>query len=741
MLGSTIDSNTYQLSGLYLLNSQTKASRLGSMSLCLLPHLLLSLLLLLAITGCSPKPTEPEPAGQVEESVETPPKIEFSKRTLEQIKTAGVLRVLQPKWENNQYLPRSGMPADSYKQLIQSFAAAQGLDIEWIPVENFGDLIPQLREGAGDVIVTNLTQTEARSEIINFTRPLTQVEEVLVVNQAHATLNTIAQIAEQTVEIRVPAESSFQETAEALKQTTPNLQINSLSSADQPDDIIDLIQENPLVASIMDSNTVDVLKTYREGFEAIFPVSGIRNIAWGVRKENPELLRALNAYITIHAFTSSRSQNITGDWLEIKQRKTLRVLTKNHPASYFIWRGELMGFDFDLIKRFADQHKLNLEVIVPPTDEDIIDHLLQGRGDLVAATMTQTPEREARGITFTRPINQVTETLVASTANNAELLSLADLNSKQIMVNRHSSFWTTLNKISKNNSADSPNVSLYLVASPDELSTMDLIELVATGKILYTVADSHLLDIELTYRDNIKPALELGPPVNIAWATRSTDQELLTQLNQFLRKEYRSLFFNVTYGKYFKNRKTILNAKKGRITKGSQLSPWDDITKKHAKKYEFDWRLITAQMYQESQFDPKAKSYAGALGLMQVLPRTAKQMGFSDLETPESAIEAGVAYLDWTRDRFPNTMPIEERVRFSLAAYNAGFGHVYDARRLARKKGWDPNRWFNNVEKAIKLLSKPQYYQSARFGYCRGSEPANYVRQIENRYHGYLAAH
>lgn len=700
--------------------------------------LLITVFLLLFIAGCDPTATDETSQEQAQKTPEAEtPTLEFTKRNFEQIKAAGVLRVLQPKWENNQYLPRSGMPANSYQQLIKSFATEHGLDIQWIPVENFGDLIPCLLDGAGDVIVTNLTQTDARSEIINFTRPLTQINEVLVVNQAHAALESVNKMAEQAIEIRVPADSSFEETAKALQLTTPNLQINTLSSADQPDDIIDLIQDNPLVTSIMDSNTVDVLKTYREGFEVAFPVSGLRNIAWGVRKESPELLRALNAYITVHAFTTSRQQNMKGDWEEIKQRKTLRVLTKNHPASYFIWRGELMGFDFDLIKRFADHHKLNLEVIVPPTDEDIIQHLVEGRGDLVAATMTQTPEREARGIAFTRPINKVTETLVAATSDNTEVLSLADLNSKQIMVNRHSSFWTTLTNIA----SKSPELSLYLVASPDALSTMDLIELVATGKILYTVADSHLLDIELTYRDNVKPALELGPPVNIAWATRDSDHQLLTQLNLFLKKEHRSLFFNVTFDKYFKNRKTILNAKKGRITKGSQLSPWDDITKKHAKEYEFDWRLITAQMYQESQFDPKAKSYAGAIGLMQVLPRTAKQMGFSDLETPESAIQAGVAYLDWTRDRFPNTLPIEERVRFSLASYNAGFGHVYDARRLAKQMGWDPNKWFNNVEKAMKLLSKPQYYQSARFGYCRGSEPVNYVRQIENRYHGYLAAH
>ena len=667
-------------------------------------------------------------------------KLVFQPRTFAEIKAASVLRVLQPKWENNQYLPRQGMPADEYKRLILDFAQAHQLDIQWVPVDSFSHLIPRLMEGAGDVIVTNLTQTKAREQVINFTRPLTQVRELLVVNKRHEDITSPETLAESAVSIRVPAQSSFEESALKLKKEFPQISVSRLSGADQPDEIIDLIEATDNTVSIMDSNTVEVAKTYRDNFRVAFPVSKLRNIAWGVRKNNPELLSHINQFITINAFTASRSNQIKGDWPEIKKRRTLRVLTKNHPASYFIWRGELMGFDFDLVKRFAKQQNLHLEIIVPPNDEDILDHLLQGTGDLVAATLTKTEEREARGISFTRPIINVSETLVTATENPKIIESLADLRQEKIIVNRFSSFWTTLAK-EKNFNPPKQSDSYYLEASPDALSTMDLIELVADGEILYTVADSHLLDIELTYRDNIRPALVLGDPVPIAWATRKENQELLSQLNNYLKKENRSLFFNVTYDKYFKNKRNILNNKEGRVTKGSQLSPWDHITKKHAKEYEFDWRLITAQMYQESQFNPKAKSHAGAVGLMQVLPKTAKQLGFTELFEPEVSIEAGIAYLDWTRDRFPETLPIEERVRFSLAAYNAGFGHVYDARRLARQLGLDPNRWFNNVEKAIKLLSKPQYYQKARFGYCRGSEPAAYVRQIENRYHAYLAAH
>lgn len=143
-------------------------------------------------------------------------------------------------------------------------------------------------------------------------------------------------------------------------------------------------------------------------------------------------------------------------------------------------------------------------------------------------------------------------------------------------------------------------------------------------------------------------------------------------------------------------------------------------------------------MYQESRFNPNAKSAAGARGLMQIMPRTGKEMGFNDLTNPEQSIGAGVQYLDWTRARFSKHLALQEQIYFSLAAYNVGFGHVRDAQRLAKKMNLRSDVWFNNVEKAMLLLQQPKYYKSARFGYCRGSEPVNYVREIQQRYLSYV---
>ena len=170
------------------------------------------------------------------------------------------------------------------------------------------------------------------------------------------------------------------------------------------------------------------------------------------------------------------------------------------------------------------------------------------------------------------------------------------------------------------------------------------------------------------------------------------------------------------------------------------LSPYDETVKHYASRYGFDWRMIVAQMYQESRFDENARSFAGAVGLMQVLPRTARQFGFHEIEQPENNIHAGVRYLDWMRDRFDEQLPVTDRMWFTLAGYNVGHGHVQDARRIAEQEGLDPDQWFDNVERAMLLLSRRDYARKARHGWCRGIEPVRYVREIEARYSAYIAA-
>jgi membrane-bound lytic murein transglycosylase F len=285
------------------------------------------------------------------------------------------------------------------------------------------------------------------------------------------------------------------------------------------------------------------------------------------------------------------------------------------------------------------------------------------------------------------------------------------------------------------------NNRLQLSAVDEEVETETLIQQVANGDIEVTIADSHLLDIELASGLAVKSAFDIGEERPNTVAVRQSNPKLLKALDSFIKKNYKGVVYNVLYKKYFKDKRSINRIARERRDKlkDGKISPYDQITRRYAEKYGFDWRLITAQMYQESRFKPGAKSFAGAKGLLQVMPKTAKSMGFKDLEKPETGIHAGVKYLDWVRNRFKEKLPFSERTWFTLASYNAGYGHVLDARRLAKQKGWDPDKWFGNVERAMLLLSQKKYYRKAKHGFVRGLEPVTYVSNIRERYNAYVS--
>jgi membrane-bound lytic murein transglycosylase F len=211
----------------------------------------------------------------------------------------------------------------------------------------------------------------------------------------------------------------------------------------------------------------------------------------------------------------------------------------------------------------------------------------------------------------------------------------------------------------------------------------------------------------------------------------------MAEINAFIASHYRGLFFNVVYEKYFE-RPGQFESGWNEADAADRLSPYDEIVREVAAEHGYDWRLTTAQMYQESRFDPRAKSWAGARGLMQVLPRTARELGITDLEDPRTGIEAGLRYMVWVWDRFPDDLESAEHMWFTLAGYNAGHGHVRDARRLARQLDLDADLWFGNVELAMLKLSQAQYAQQARHGFVRGREPVGYVRGIRERYRAYV---
>jgi len=629
------------------------------------------------------------------------------------------------------YLPRQGLPVHFETDLIARFAEQAGLEPEWVYVKNFDELLPMLLEGKGDIVAANLTITEDRKERVAFSVPVTIVTEQLVV-RADDNIKSAKEL--QGRNVALLKASSYWETISKLAKKYPKINMQEVPAPRSIIEILDGVANNDFDVTVADSNLINAILPVQPKLKIAFDVSKERPIAWAVRPEASQLLQEINRFITAENLTTKQQTIYKDDLAEIKKRKVLRVLTRNNAATYFLWRGELMGFEYELARRFAKRLGVRLEMIVTPSREALTQWLLEGKGDMIAASITIPKNSDNSPLRYSRPYDKVYELVVGRTVED-EVDDINALKGRSFHVRKSSSYWRTLSELNKNN-----GIGLKIKTAPEFEETEEIISKVATGGYDLTLSDSNIMDIELTWRDDVKGILNLGEEMTYGWVVREDTPKLLEAINNYIRKEYRGEFYNITRRKYFEKSKTIKKRLEQRVDRGDNnaLSPYDDYAKEYADIYRFDWRMVVAQMYQESRFDPNAKSWAGARGLMQIMPRTAKQLGIKNIKDPKQSVKAGVKYLDWLRDRFDAELSVKDRMWFTLAAYNAGAGHVHDARSLARKMGWESNRWFGNVERAMLLLSKRKYSKKAKHGYVRGSEPVKYVREIRDRYQAYI---
>ncbi|MDZ7748127.1 MAG: transglycosylase SLT domain-containing protein [Halofilum sp. (in: g-proteobacteria)] len=443
----------------------------------------------------------------------------------------------------------------------------------------------------------------------------------------------------------------------------------------------------------------------------------------------------LDRFVTQRKLTETDREQRTGDLPRIQREQTLRVVTRNSAATYFVWRGQLLGFEYELARRFAEQLGVRLEVVVAESPEQILPLLRDGRADVAAAFLTADNRSPNDGIVYSRPYHFAVKQVVTD-AGDRSIGILDDLDERTFHVRRDSDYWHRRDDLQGREGLD---ITIEAVPAGEDPETT--INKVADGEYDLTLVDDHIARNAAVWNDDVHATLQLGKPAAHRWAVRADNEQLLAAANRFLEQAYRGEFYNVVYAKYFRDRDRIrrYRARRVDLAGSHRLSPYDDLIKEHAERHGFDWRLLAAQMFEESGFNPQARSWAGAVGLMQVMPRTAAQVGIDgDLTQPDRNIEAGVRYLDWLRERFEEDLSVRDRTWFTLAAFNAGAGHVRDARRLAAELGLNPDRWFDNVEVAMRRLSERRYFRNARFGYVRGHEPVRYVQSIRERYQAYI---
>ncbi len=650
----------------------------------------------------------------------------------EEVPWERVLRILVPSDSLVEQLPPLKRDTHRYElNLVKEFARTHFLVPVFEPVYRWEDFIPNLLAGNGQIIAANLRITDRRKSKIAFTEPIHTMREQLLV-RAGDKIESPSDL--EGREITVREGSSFWNLIQDVRKEYPGIQVRIVPEYTAQKSLFERVLQGHYDMAVVDlfafqRNQEDWpdLKLVPEIFEDDV-------IAWGTHPDSKKLRENLNRFIRKAELARQPQSIYKVDLPGIKEKKILRVLTRNNAVTYFIWRGRLMGFEYELMRKFAREQNLQLEMIIAPSREHLIPMLLWGGGDLISASLTVTEQRRTYGVEFTDPYNLVSEVVVART-DDTELNHVTQLEGRTIWVRRSSSYWSTLERLRLKG-----HIRFILKAAPESMETEEIIDKVASGEYDLTVSDSHILDVALTWRDDVRAAFTIKENVKHGWVVRKEDKTLLQALNKFLEREYRKTFYNVTYRKYFKNPRRIQQLVKFRADggNGGRLSPYDDLVKKYAEKYGFDWPLIVALMYHESRFKKDAVSWAGARGVMQVLPVTAKRFGISDLEDPEKGILAGMKMLHWLYDQFELELPVQERTWFTLASYNAGLGHVYDARELAKELNLDPNRWSDNVEVAMLKLSKPEYYRNATYGFVRGVEPVTYVRNIRKLYAAYI---
>jgi membrane-bound lytic murein transglycosylase F len=405
----------------------------------------------------------------------------------------------------------------------------------------------------------------------------------------------------------------------------------------------------------------------------------------------------------------------------IKKTGEITVVTRNNAHCYYLYRDQPMGFEFEMAQAFAEYLGVRLKVKVVDRWKDMIAALNNGSAAFIAASMPIMPKWQTE-VAFSDGYMEVAQQIVAH-RKNSKIKNAADLSGKTIDVRKGTAYQQRLMEL-KDQGID------LAIRLHDDLPTEELIQKVAAEEIDFTIAHSNIVLINRRNFPGVVPTGSINDGMQLGWAVYPKSTELLERINAFLKTIKKSGKFDAIYNKYYGDTENFdyvdLEVFHRRLK--SRLSRYSPFIKAAAKKHGFDWRLIAAQIYQESHLNPWAKSQAGARGLMQILPNTGKSLGIRDLFDPVQNINAGVQHLKNLFEHFKSVKG-KDRLLIALAAYNIGQGHIQDARKLAEKKGLDPNKW-ESLSETLPLLQYKKYYKHSKYGFCRGSEPVRYIKQI-----------
>ncbi|MEY4659309.1 MAG: hypothetical protein RJB36_1075 [Bacteroidota bacterium] len=417
------------------------------------------------------------------------------------------------------------------------------------------------------------------------------------------------------------------------------------------------------------------------------------------------------------------------DLKEIRKKGKLTVLMENSSLSYFEYRGKKLGFEYEFMDTFCKSIGIDLEVKIISQSSDFKKDLISGEGDVIAANFV-IPFKSDEKLSYTEPFYRTYQVLVQR-SNDTVIREPSELAGKNVYVRKGSAFAERLQNLQFEIGS-----KINVKYKKDDPIAEDLIEMVANNELPFTIAHENLARISQELHPNLNISTKISFLQNIGFGLRKNCPELKGKLDAFIKSYCASPAYaelKKRYFDYLKNEPTEFY-----IPKKGQISPYDEVFKTEALKYGWDWKIVAAVAFKESRFNPNARGFGGAYGMMQFMPNTGPSFGVFPGSPAEVQIAGGMKYLNRTYVMWKSVPDPDQRMKFTLASYNAGPGHIIDAQKLAKAAGLNPNVWDGNVEIMVGNLDDPAYYRSelVRCGAYRGHAVA-YVKHVFGIYNGW----
>ncbi|MCB1804228.1 MAG: lytic transglycosylase F [Candidatus Competibacteraceae bacterium] len=428
----------------------------------------------------------------------------------------------------------------------------------------------------------------------------------------------------------------------------------------------------------------------------------------------------------------------TGDLEGMLERLLIRVLTVYNKTLYFVNKGVQHGINYDSFRQFQDDlnkqlakkkmlKNKNLKVrvaFIPVARDELLPALAAGTGDIAASNLTITTERQ-KLVDFTAPVYPNVSELVISGPASPAVSSVDDLAGQTVFVRKSSSYYESMMALNKRLTEEN-KPTVIIKEAPPALEDEDLIEMVNAGLIPFIVVDKHIADFWQQVFPDIKvhDDITVRSGGDLAWAIRQESPQLKAAVNDFVARHAKGTKVgNIILARYLKSTKYVKDA--ASESERQKFLALIKFFQTYGDQYDVDWLLMVAQGYQESRLNQDTRSPVGAIGVMQIMPATGKELGVGDITKVEPNIHAGIKYMRWMIDQYYGKEPMSklDKALFAFASYNAGAGRISKLRKEAAKRGLDPNVWFHNVE----------YVAAEKIG----AESVNYVSNIYKYYIAY----